>query len=169
MADDDVQLAEAPAKGSKLKLILLVVGGMLVAAGATVGGLFAAGIIPGQATTQAASAPAEEPIQEAIYVSLDPAFTVNFPETEGGVKYLQISLNAMTRNPDIETELTRHMPAIRNDLMLLFGSKASLELATKEGKDALQAETLAGIQQVLKRETGEPGVEAVYFTGFVMQ
>ena len=75
----------------------------------------------------------------------------------------------MTRDPDIEDQLKLHMPVIRNDLMLLFSAKSSGALASREGKEALQAEALASIQGILERETGAPGIEAVYFTSFVMQ
>ena len=47
--------------------------------------------------------------------------------------------------------------------------KTAAELSSREGKEELQAEALASIQGILERETGIPGVEAVYFTSFVMQ
>ena len=75
----------------------------------------------------------------------------------------------MTRDPAVEEELKRHMPVIRNNLVLLFSSKTSSELVTAEGKQALQNEALSSIQKVLEDETGNKGIEAVYFTSFVMQ
>ena len=166
---DDLELSPASGGGSKLKLILLIVGVFLVAVGGTVGGLFAMGLLPPERAAESGEEVAEPEVREdAVYVALDPAFTVNFgAETE--VRYLQLTLQAMTRDPAVEAEIKRHMPVIRNDLMLLFASQDAARLRTREGKVELQAETLAGIQAILERETGSPGVDAVYFTSFVMQ
>ncbi|VAX05680.1 hypothetical protein MNBD_GAMMA19-792, partial [hydrothermal vent metagenome] len=38
-----------------------------------------------------------------------------------------------------------------------------------EGKETLREEALEVVQQILEEETGDPGIEAVYFTSFVMQ
>jgi flagellar FliL protein len=63
----------------------------------------------------------------------------------------------------------KHMPVIRNNLMLLFSGQDYQVIRTREGKEALRARTLTEIQSILKQRTGKPGVEAVYFTSFVMQ
>ena len=105
---------------------------------------------------------------EAVYVPIDPPFTVNF-RGGAGARYLQVAVEAMTREVDIEAQIKRHMPVIRNDLTMLFSSKSARDLATIDGKEALRAETLASIQKVLQAETGKKGIEAVYFTSFVMQ
>ena len=52
---------------------------------------------------------------------------------------------------------------------MLFSARSSDSLTTPEGKQQLQAETLSAVQEILMRESGEPGVEAVYFTSFVME
>ena len=170
MAEEDIELAVQAPKSSKPKLFVLVALGMLVAVGATLGGLFAAGMLPtkGAAAADADTAVEEVAREEAVYVALDPPFTVNF-SGEGAARFLQVTLEAMTRDPGVESALRQHIPVIRNDLMLLFSSKTAGELGTRDGKQALQAEALASIQGVLERETSEPGIEAVYFTSFVMQ
>ena len=58
---------------------------------------------------------------------------------------------------------------IRNKLVLLFSAKTSQELSTSEGKDTLRKDAKKAIQKVLKSETGKGGVEAIFFTSFVMQ
>ena len=167
---EEIELAAAPAKSRKgLIIIVLVV--LLVLGGGTGGALYALGMLPGGAAAteaEAAATPAEPVRAEAVYVPLDPAFTVNF-RGGAGARYLQVAVEAMTREPDVEGEIKRHMPVIRNDLTLLFSSKSARDLSTIEGKETLRAETLASIQKVLETETGKPGVEAVYFTSFVMQ
>ena len=172
-AENEVELAEQPRKRSKSKLVAFIVLGLVLNTGAVLGVLYALGMLPtlapaGGTDSAEVETEAEAAKPEAVYVSFDPAFTVNFHQA-GNARYLQLSLEAMTRDPQVEDSIKQHMPVIRNDLMLVFSGKSPEELRTRQGKQALQAETLASIQGILERETGDPGVEAVYFTNFVMQ
>lgn len=157
------------AKPKRGKLIVICLLGTLMLAGATAGGLYYAGVFPARASETAdAGETAPEPSREAIYVSLHPAFTANF-EQKGSARFLQVSVEVMTREPEVEKLIKMHMPAIRNDLLMLFSARSSDSLTTPDGKKQLQADTLSTVQEILARESGEPGVEAVYFTSFVME
>ena len=170
--EKDIDIAPAPKKSSKLILfIALGMFGLLFLGGGVVGVLYYLGLVPGAPAAQAASAEApelQEKTGEAFYVSLDPAFTVNFASKRRG-RFLQVSVEALTREAEVEEHIKKHMPMIRNNLVLLFSSKTYEALSTREGKEELQAEALASIQGVLEQEAGTTGVEAVYFTSFVMQ
>jgi Flagellar basal body-associated protein len=104
-----------------------------------------------------------------IYVALDPPFVVNF-ETEALVRFLQITVQVMTRDP-LTADLVRHNdPVVRNDLLLLFANQRYEQIATREGKERLRDEALAAVRRVVESSGGRPElVEAVYFTSFVMQ
>ncbi|NIA01272.1 MAG: flagellar protein [Planctomycetia bacterium] len=102
------------------------------------------------------------------YVPLDPPFVVNFT-ADTDIRFLQITLEVGTRKPEVVELVKEHRPAIRNALVMLFGSQDPYALGSREGKEKLRAETLSEIQNVMKEETGEPGVEKVFFTSFVMQ
>ena len=170
--ENEIELAEQSPKRSKTKLIVFVTLGLALNTGAVLGVLYALDMFPPSGAAgddpDAVAVEAEPEKAEAVYVSLEPAFTVNFNQG-GNARYLQLTLEAMTRDPEVEDSIKRHMPVIRNDLMLIFSGKSPEELRTRQGKQALQAETLASVQGILERETGDPGVEAVYFTTFVMQ
>ncbi len=167
MADEELS-AEGSSGGSKTKIILFVLLGVLLAGGSAGAALFFSGAFDSKPEPGGTAKAETEEIKEAVYVSLDPSFTVNFQE-EGAHRFLQISLQAMTRDPEIENHIVRHAPMIRNRLVLLFGTKKAEELATREGKEKLQAEALQALQSILEKEAGDKGVEAVYFTSFVMQ
>lgn len=170
--EKDIDIAPAPKKSSKLILfIALGMFGLLVLGGGVVGALYYLGLVPAAPAAQAASAEAPEAQQtagEAFYVSLDPAFTVNF-SGKGRGRFLQVSVEALTRDSEVEEHIKKHMPMIRNNLVLLFSSKTYDALSTREGKEELQGQALASIQSVLEQEAGTTGIEAVYFTSFVMQ
>jgi len=104
----------------------------------------------------------------AIYLPIDPAFVVNFA-SQGKARFLQVTVEVMTRDPVMPDQIKLHMPVIRNNLMLLFSSQSYDGVSTLEGKETLREEALEVVQQILEEETDDPGIEAVYFTSFVMQ
>lgn len=122
----------------------------------------------------AAAASADTPVPQPprappIYYKFDPAFVVNFGGP-GSARYLQVTVEAMSRNAQILDVLKENEPAVRNDLVLLFSSQDDATLMSTEGKEKLRGETLAAIQKVLNEE-GSDGklIEQVYFTSFVVQ
>lgn len=165
------QDAQGEKKGSK-KAILLIVIGAIVLVGATAGGTMFllsdksvdAVPEPGEAPEERASAPQEPP----IYFGLHPAMVVNF-ENPRGARFLQVDVEVMARSKEIIEAVKEHSPAIRNSLIMLFSSQDSEILKTRDGKEKLRQAALEEIQGILKKQAGEPGVEEVYFTSFVMQ
>jgi flagellar FliL protein len=104
----------------------------------------------------------------AIYHPLEPPFIVNFKD-RGRNRFLQVEVQVMTRDPKMIEHLNKHMPVIRNNLLLLFGSQTADGLQSTEGREKLRKAALEEIQKILNRETGHKGVEELYFTSFVMQ
>ncbi|MFX7934405.1 flagellar basal body-associated FliL family protein, partial [Acinetobacter baumannii] len=43
------------------------------------------------------------------------------------------------------------------------------DLNTREAKENLQKQALEQVRAAMREETGSPSVEAIYFSGFVMQ
>ncbi|MEO8019896.1 MAG: flagellar basal body-associated FliL family protein [Pseudomonadota bacterium] len=112
---------------------------------------------------------AEVPALPPIYVNLDPPFVVNF-EAESMVRFLQVTISIMTRDPHVEEDLKKNDPRIRNDLLMLLGNQQYDTISTREGKEKLRAASLESVRSVVKSAGGEPAkVEALYFTAFVMQ
>ncbi len=162
---------EAPVKKNRMKLILIITVALLLAVGLTVGGVwfFLLKDKPEQGDEAAAStAPVAVVRQPAVYEELMPPFVVNF-QAEGRSRYMQVSLALMARDPQQLANLKVHMPALRNQLVMLFSSQDYAELNTPLGLDMLKQKVTASVQQLAMRETGFPVVEQVLFTNFVMQ
>jgi flagellar FliL protein len=104
----------------------------------------------------------------AMYMDFDQPFVVNFQD-EGQMRYLQISVSVMTKNPKVVEEMKRHMPLIRNNLVMLFSGQTREGVISREGKEKIRKDAEAEVQKILKEQTGNPGVKALYFTSFVMQ
>jgi flagellar FliL protein len=188
MADEEETENEKP-KGSMItKILLFGVLPLMTAIVLVVGGLFVAGVLPvagdHSADSEVAASDGEDSgdgeefvdgeedggseMAEAIYLPIDPAFVVNFA-SQGKARFLQVTVEVMTRDPAVPDKVKLHMPVIRNNLMLLFSDQSYDSISTLEGKEALREQALEVVQQILEEETGDPGVEAVYFTSFVMQ
>jgi flagellar FliL protein len=152
----------AAGKKGKGKLLLLIVL-VLVLGG---GGAGAWWWWSSQAKPKVAAVPAPEPPH---YLALDPPFVVNF-EAEQVVRFLQITVQLMSRDtPTIEL-LKNNDPVVRDRLLQLFANQTYAVLATKEGKADLRAQALQAVRAVLTETGGHPEkLEAVYFTSFVMQ
>ena len=146
-------------KGKLVMLIVLV----LVLAG---GGAGAWWWFTSHAKPKVAVAPPPEPPH---YLALDPPFVVNF-ESEQVVRFLQITVQLMSRDtPTIEL-LKNNDPVVRDRLLQLFANQTYAVLATKEGKADLRTQALQTVRAVLGETGGHPEkLEAVYFTSFVMQ
>ena len=168
----DVEVADVK-KGSSKKIFVIVainVVVILASIGATM--YFTGALTSAQAKTNPASADGHkekaEAKKEAIYKALEPPFVVNIQGDEN-TRFLQIAVEVMARDQDVIDAVEKHDAQIRNDLILLFSSQTSAALSNREGKEKLRDEGLKTIQKILKDETGQPGVEKIYFTSMVMQ
>lgn len=182
MADEEVveegDGIEIPDEGGKKKLPLKLI--IIIAVVLLAGGGGGAYFMMGNTTEDAVVAEeggeavgAEEDgetetAKEAVYFSLDPPFIVNFTG-KSRARFLQVSIEGLTRDAKVKEDITKHFPQVRNNLVLLLSGQTYEELNTQEGKATLRKQVLKEVQKVLEAETGREGVEDVYFTSFVMQ
>ena len=102
------------------------------------------------------------------FLALKP-FVVNFQSGQA-VRYLQVSLQVMSRDPATITLLKQNDPVVRNDLLLLLSNQRYATLETEAGKQRLRPAVLADVRKVVGAAGGHPSrVDAIYFTSFVMQ
>lgn len=160
-----------PAGKSKLKLIILIVVGLLLAVGLSVGGtwfILSKGDKSEEHADSEAEAPAAPGHQPALYQDLMPAFVVNF-NYQGRTRYLQLSMALMGRDAAGMEKLKVHMPVLRNQLVMLLAGQDFAALQTPLGKEMLLQQALASVQELAQKETGSTVVEQVLFTNFVLQ
>lgn len=173
MADEEneTQNVEAPPKGG-LKKILIFGGGAAA--------LLVVGVLAGPVIQNMISGPADEEVAEAdeavvepdgpaIYQSLHPPLVINLLDSVGDSHFMQITLEVMSRDQEVINAVREHTPAIRNALILFFGTAKYDEVVTREGKEVLLDQALIEIQKVMEQRIGKPGVEAAYFTSLIVQ
>jgi flagellar protein FliL len=157
---------EPPRKSSKL--LIIIIAAVLVLGGGGAAAYFA--FAGGEKDTKAdATKPQEHPKGPAIFVALDPPFVVNF-EAEQLVRFLQVTVQVMSRDPITVDLIKQNDPIVRNDLLLLLGNQDYNTISSREGKEKLRLLALETIRKVVTNAGGKAdSVEAVYFTSFVMQ
>lgn len=155
---DEVAPAAPPAK--RKKPLLLIVAAVVVIALAGSGYLLFAHRSHGPAKPELS--------KTAEYYALDPSIVVNFND-DRAIRFLQVGISLMSHDPKSIDAAKAAEPQIRNALLLLFSSQTYETLSSAKGKLKLQQEALKEVQNVVQKSLGRPGIEAVYFTSFVMQ
>lgn len=167
----DAPAGEAPAAPAKSKMLVIVLCSVL-AAGAAGGGVYFMSSKKGhdeKQTSEEGGHEKAEPKLPAQYLKFDPPFVVNF-ENRGMMRFLQVSIEVMTRDPATAELIRQHDPKLRNDLLMLLGGQTYETISTREGKERLRGEALKAVHDVISGEGGNPEkVEQLYFTSFVMQ
>ena len=120
---------------------------------------------------------AEEAEGEAVsapvlirYVELKPTFVTNFGVSDTGhLRYVKADVTVRVATPDAEYATRYHLPALRNQLVLLLARQDESTISSSMGRETIKAEALAELRAVLAKEEGEEFIEDLMFTNFVVQ
>jgi len=175
---------EKKGKSSNIKMIIIAVLATVIIGGGLVGATFY--FVTGM---QVADADAEKqqqtdgedggdeeeevvPKGPAIYHSMDPKFVVSFRD-QRVARFMQFSIEVMTRDKEVIKLIEMHTPAIRSSLLMLFDNLDHATMSTREGKKQLLSDVVNDVNATLKTMTGQEELDAVvesaYFTSFVIQ
>ncbi len=193
MADEDNE-AEGKKKSSLKKIIILVVA-LLVVAGGAVGALYFLGIIGGGAEKPAAASP-EQALQkveqhaaeaasapppmtkvtrqspeltrfEQSYMELERDFVVNLTNSR---KVMQVKIALMTHyDKRVLDNVKKHEFALRSVTLDAMRQATDTDLAKPTFRTEMAEKIRNEINIVLEKYEDFGGIEAVYFTHFVVQ
>jgi flagellar FliL protein len=174
--ESEDQESNNKAGNSNIKFVIVAILLSVVLSGGMVGG--ALYLFAGDDSEQQANADGEdedqeevteaEPAEPPIYHSMDPKFVVSFRDQKKA-RFMQFSLEVMTRNDEVIKAIKQHNPAIRSNLLLLLDGQDSEKMITREGKEQFLLEIAENINQTLENIGGTSGVETAYYNSFVMQ
>jgi flagellar FliL protein len=171
MADEEEVVEEGSGKG-KSKLIIIIVGAVLLI-GATVGvTLFTAGFFneepPEDVNVENKVIEKDDPSYILIY-GVKPTIKVSLP-SESGAHFLLLEVSVRTYYDDVYDVVKKHMPRIRNSLVLMLSDINGKAVKTVNGRKKLRKEVLAVIQADVKKYMDDDiNIDNVFFTKFVMQ
>lgn len=160
----DLDLDVKPARNSK-KMLVVIVLLAVVLIGASVG--VTIWLVSGDGKDEASDQPAAAAVPAAHYMALE-NMVVNFAQ-RGVARYLQVEMQLMAHDPAVFALVEQHMPVIRNDLLVLLSSVSYEQVNHAQGKDELNQAILETINRILQEQAGSEGIQAVYFTHFIMQ
>lgn len=136
------------------------------------------GILPfesNQWAAHAASAPPDPDDPAAgmsglIYYTLGPSFVTNY-DGAGRLKYLKADVSVRVE-PGTAPFLERHLPYIRNRLVVLFSAQLEENLTSTQGKEALRRQAMDEVKSallLLESQEVADRIMNLYFTSFVVQ
>jgi flagellar FliL protein len=103
----------------------------------------------------------------SVFYAIDPPLVVNF-EDGSVVRFLQITMEVMAHDPKVIESVTKNLPLIRNNLLLLMSNRNYQSMMSRDGKESLRKEALAEVNNVQKKQGGDP-IDDLLFTTFVVQ
>lgn len=161
---DQEQEAEGSGKSRK-KLILIGLAALLLIGGGAGAYLF---LFSADDAMEMAEEMEEPPIEQAVYLELEPPFVVSLPD-RGRQRFLQASITVRSRNHEAILRLEEHMPAIRHSLSNVLSAQTVGSIQTQGGIEQVRNEATDQINKILSEELQGEAIEDVLFTGFVMQ
>jgi len=170
MASTEQEAVAAPVTKKRSPLVIALVVALLAVSGACAYLFMSNG--HDKAATAAGAKDAEEgkpaKTQPEYFLPLDPAFVVNFRDDDA-MRYLQVGVTLMSHDQAMLDTVKGVDPVVRNALVMLFSRQSYSILSDPAGKQKLQAEALEAVRKIVEARTGKPGIDALYFTSFVMQ
>lgn len=157
-------VAETPVQQRSRKPLVIGVLVLLVALGG--GGYLWQSRRAAHASTAKATAPQEHKAE--LYLPLEPAFVVNFRDDDS-LRYLQVGVTLMSHDQDAINVAKAADPVLRDGLVSLFSNQKFTIISDAAGREKLQEQALATVRKIVQARLGRPGIDALYFTSFVMQ
>lgn len=104
---------------------------------------------------------------EVTYVNLEQSFTANLAD---GAGFVQLGLSISTYyDGKVVQNIQRQSVPIRSAILMVLSQQDAQALSTPQGKQMLQRDLTAAINQVLRQKEGFGGVDNVYFSNLVIQ
>jgi len=152
------------------KILVLLIGVMMLLMLGLGGGLFMMWNQMSALNAQSVADDGEQPDEVASsgqplgpIFSLD-TFIVNLAD-KGGTRYLRVTMDLELDNSELEDELNKRLPQVRDSLLMILPTKRFEDISTMQGKTALRAEILEALNGYL----AQGKITNIYFKEFVVQ
>ena len=106
----------------------------------------------------------------SVYYKIKEPFTINFVnQSQKRARYLQIKVALMAKDQKALDNAVLNLPMIQDELRTLFSQQTYESLNTLQGREELDKKATEQVRNILEQETGNPEIEKVYFTSFIIQ
>ena len=152
------------------KILVLLIGVVMVLMLGLGGGLFMMwNKLSAMNTPSVADAGQDPETENNLEHPLGPIFSlatfiVNLADN-GGNRYLRVTMDLELGNSELETEIDKRLPQVRDSILMILPTKRFEDISTVQGKTALRDEILATINGYLVQGK----IAKIYFKEFVVQ
>lgn len=164
--EEQVEVVAPPAPRRMRRLPLLI--GVVVLLLAGIGGYVVFTQRAAQGGTHATKGEVVKVSRAELYLPLDPAFVVNFRDDDS-LRFLQVGITLMAHDQAAIDTAKAAEPVLRDAMVSLLSSQDYTVIGSAAGRQKLQAQALVAARKVVQARLGRPGIDALYFTSFVMQ
>ena len=176
MAEQELQMEEgAPKKG---KMMIIIVAAVVVIIGAVAAFFLLGGSsdeselddaeVVGETVADEGPVIGSTDVGTALYVAMPRPLVFNVLGS-GRDRLVEIKVQLMVRGTDAEETAKMHIPMLEGTLLRVFSSSNADDLVTEAGKIAMREQSLREVQKAMQEIAGNPVIEEILFTGFVMQ
>lgn len=102
------------------------------------------------------------------FIPLNPPIIVNIMDG-AKIRHMQVIIEIKLADPANAPKIDLHRGPLRHELILLLSSQDAGTISSALGKEQLRKDALAAVQKVLQELEGEPIIDALYFTNFIIQ
>lgn len=135
--------------------------------------LFVLALLTLLSVSMTAAAEGGEGANNGPYLAIDPPLVVNLI-SPGSPHFMQVKVQVMSHDPKVLAALKDNMPPVRDALIMLLSSQTADAMFDVQNREKVRQQALDAIRKVLEqvagiKSDGKHGVEALYFTDFVIQ
>lgn len=108
--------------------------------------------------------------KKPIYFAMEPPFVVNVNDDGRRTHFMQITVQLMSYQPEVIAKAEENQPPLRDAMIMLLAHQSGETMRSVQGREKVRQEALEDARKVMQKVAGvKKGIEAVYFTDFVIQ
>lgn len=102
------------------------------------------------------------------FYQVRPSIIITLP-VSGRTRYVSLDIDLMTHTKSSVKILEAYGPLIKSSLIELLSKQTFEEMISEEGKKNIRKQALTTLQTLMNEQAGDPIVEQVLFTSFIVQ
>lgn len=120
-------------------------------------------------TAQAEEEEGEVVAPKAQYLELKPPFVANFGAGPGKLNYIKADISLRVPSSMAAAMIESNNALVRHHIVMTLSGLSEEAMSSPTSQEDVRLAALVAIQEALTEETGEPQVDDLLFTSFVVQ
>ncbi len=104
------------------------------------------------------------------YVEMKPTFVVNYGFVDGGrMKFIRADVQLRAQDRLTARLVRHHLPLLRDAMLQLLSRQEESAVMTSQGREVVRSMALTEMRELMMQEEGEPCIDDVIFSNFLVQ